>query len=364
MKQEYSFKRYPYTSNTSLKAWSAADEYMLEHLEEFNKNGKKIALFNDRFGYLACNLIEYNPLFIAGYKSQEKALLNNCSLNNLVFNEKKIVHPLSKIDDELDLSLMKIPKSLDLFELHLQQLASCLTSDGIVLAGFMTRHFNKTLIEIANNYFEEVEQSKAWRKSRVLILKKPRSISFSPLLTTIDFEHSSIGHLTLKQYPGVFSSNRIDPASQFLLDHLSVAESDARILDLASGNGILGLVATRLNPEAEVHFLDDSLLAIESSKLNVNIDPSCFHYDDTLTDFERDHFDLVISNPPFHFEYETNIEVSVSLFKQVLQKLTTSGRFILVANKHLNYKTHLEPLFSNTRILSQNKKFVIYECIK
>ncbi|MGB1284834.1 MAG: methyltransferase, partial [Polaribacter sp.] len=71
-----------------------------------------------------------------------------------------------------------------------------------------------------------------------------------------------------------------------------------------------------------------------------------------------------VSNPPFHFEHENNIEVALNLFSEVQNCLKLGGRFVLVANKHLNYKTHLDKLFCKTEVLAENKKFVIYECLK
>ena len=80
--------------------------------------------------------------------------------------------------------------------------------------------------------------------------------------------------------------------------------------------------------------------------------------------FEQDYFDVVISNPPFHFEHENNIEVSLSLFQQVFNKLKPNGRFQLVANSHLNYRTHLLKIFPEVISTAENEKFVVYECIK
>lgn len=116
-------------------------------------------------------------------------------------------------------------------------------------------------------------------------------------------------------------------------------------------------------PNAEVHLVDDSFLAVESSKMNVN-EGAHFHWKDSLEDFDDGSLDLVVSNPPFHFEHETNIEVTISLFTQVQRCLKSSGRFVLVANKHLNYKTHLDKLFINCSITAENDKFVAYECLK
>lgn len=364
MEKGLQFKRYPNTSNTSLQAWSAADEYMLDQIKELKLNEKKVAVFNDRFGYLACNLANSEITTVISFKSQEKALHLNSELNSIPFDTFYINNPLSPFKTRFDLSLIKIPKSLALFELYLQHVATGLKKDGTVLCGFMTRHFNKNMLEIAEKYFGSSQQSKAWKKSRVLILKDPKPIEFSPQIKTIAFEHPSTGEAIIQQYPGVFSSSRIDTASQFLLDHMSLSGNEIRIMDLASGSGILGLAALKLNIQSEIHLVDDSWLAIESSKLNLDSERTHFHYSDTLTSFDNEIFDLVISNPPFHFEYETNIEVSLSLFRQVHDILRSKGIFTLVANKHLNYKTHLTPLFSEVTILAENNKFVIYQCTK
>lgn len=364
MKTKLRFKRYPTTSNRSLRAWSAADEYLLDQLNGYDLKDKKIVLVNDRFGYLMCNLIEHSPYFVSGFKSQEKSLQLNCELNGIELDAEKLLSPLNPLPSDMDLALLKVPKSTPLFEFQLQQIASVLSSDGIVLAGFMTRHFNKKLIEIAELYFDSVEQGLAWKKSRVLTLKKPKTVEFEPALKKIRFEHPKTGAISLKQYPGVFSSARIDPATLFLIDHLKVSGSEQKILDLASGNGILAIAASTLSPEAEIHLMDDSFLAIESSKLNLESEKVRFHYSDSIGDLDQKDFDLVISNPPFHFGHETNIEVSLKLFEQVLQALKPGGKFTLVANKHLNYKTHLAPLFRQVNILAENRKFIIYECLK
>ena len=57
-------------------------------------------------------------------------------------------------------------------------------------------------------------------------------------------------------------------------------------------------------------------------------------------------------------------EVSLNLFKQVWKILKPRGRFQLVGNKHLNYKTHLEKIFPHVESIAENDKFVVYSCVK
>ena len=357
--REFDIKRYPATTNRSLQPWNAADELMLTQLEEHGYTDKKIALVNDRFGFLATSLDHAFPLSIVEYKSQEKSLKMNLSKNGLEIDPIFRFTPLDTLPG-LDIGLIKIPKSLDLFRLNLHQLHFSLVEDGVIFCGFMTRYFTPQLLEIANEYFEVVEQSKAWKKARVLILKGKKEVAENDFINTLTFNESE-----LKQYYGVFSSNNIDYATHYFIEQLSILPNEQVVLDLASGNGVIAHSILEKHELSEVHLHDDSFLAIESSKLNLSDRPNVhFHHQDTLEEFKDDYFDLIVSNPPFHFEYETNIEVAIELFKGANRCLKLDGRFLMVASKHLNFKTHLDKLFTVCKIIAENDKFVIYECQK
>ena len=72
--------------------------------------------------------------------------------------------------------LIKIPKSLDLFRFQLDQLHESLKEDTLVICAFMTKYFSAQILKIAEDYFELCEQSIAWKKSRLLFLKKKRKV--------------------------------------------------------------------------------------------------------------------------------------------------------------------------------------------
>jgi 16S rRNA G1207 methylase RsmC len=108
--------------------------------------------------------------------------------------------------------------------------------------------------------------------------------------------------------------------------------------------------------------MDDSYLAVESSKFNLPKEKSHFYYTDDLEDFEDKQFDLVVSNPPFHFEHEINTEVTMDFFEQIYTVLKANGRFILVFNRHLRYTTLLKRIFSRVDVMVDSAKFVVMEC--
>ncbi|RSC92769.1 methyltransferase [Tenacibaculum singaporense] len=352
----YQLQRYPKTFDKSLRAWSNAELLVLDYITD--KNVESLHLFNDRFGVWNCALQHKKITTVWTYASQQKAIRQNLKLNNF-FTEVDFKTPIDDLQ-YVEVALIKIPKSLELFELFLQQIHKASHEKIEVVCGFMTKYFSPSYIKVAEQYFEEVTQSKAWKKARLLILKAPKKkVQKKNLINIIQWKGK-----VLQQYYGVFSSGNIDIGTQFFLENLEVKTEELKVLDVASGNGVIAYEVTNQNPRAAVTLVDDFNLAIESSKVNLEGKKAEFVCDNTLEKLDKNSFDLVVSNPPFHFEYENNIEVALNLFKGVENCLKNKGRFLLVANSHLNYSTHLTKLFTSVSVLEQNKKFQIIECIK
>ena len=354
---KFTIKRYDLSEDRSLRAWSAADELMLLSVEELKLTPKSISLFNDRFGFLNCQLHHQNPKVVLTNKSQEIAVKSNAKQNSL--NEPIFLDPLTAWEEKTDLVLLKIPKSLSLFQLFLEQVAKNSTPEVTVICGFMTRHFSPNLIKIAEEYFDVVEQSKAVKKARVLILSGKKEHTEKELTTTISYKE-----VDYKQYLGVFSADHIDYATQFFIDKLEINNTDGRILDLGSGNGVIAHQIQLTNPNAEIHLMDDSYLAIKSSELNIKGDNVHFHFNDEFSIFDKNYFDVIVTNPPFHFEYEINIQITLALFRGCHSALKEGGNLQVVANQHLNYLSHLKPLFHQVEVIGEDDKFIVYKCVK
>ena len=350
----YQLKRYPKTTDQSLRAFSNAELLILDYVK--NKKVKTYRFFNDRFGVFNVVLGAENNKTIWTYASQKKAILQNLTLNNLSVS----IDFKTPLDDlyEVDVALLKVPKSLELFELFLHQIYLASNSETEVICGFMTKYFSTSMLKIASKYFDELEQTKAWKKARLLVLKKPKpKVEQKQLINTISFNQ-----IQLKQYYGVFSSGGIDIGTRFFLENLKVPVGELNVLDLASGNGVIATEVIKQNSKAKLTLIDDFNLAISSSELNISKPATSFYCSNTLADFSDQTFDLVVSNPPFHFEFENNIEVSIGLFESVKRVLKKEGRFLLVANKHLNYKTHLDLFFVDVSIVASNNRFEVVYC--
>ena len=353
----FQFKRYDLSEDRSLRAWSAADELLVSSSTETDLTSKTIGIYGDRFGYLSCNLSAYQPLVVTTNKSQELAITANLKANQLP--ETEFFHPSESLNNPLNVVFIKMPKSIDLFQLYLAHTSANSNDEVQVTCGFMTRHFTKSWIKIAEAYFEDVTQSRAVKKARVLSLKGKKKD-----VPTLELKSIAFNGQEYKQYGGVFSSNHIDYATQYFLQHVDVSSTPNTLLDLASGNGVIGSEIHKKCPDATVHLLDDSYLAVASAKLNVVGDKINHHYQGDVSNFESEMFDMIVSNPPFHFEHDINIQIPLTLFKGCHRILKSGGNFQLVGNTHLNYKVHLEKLFARVNILAQDEKFVVYQCVK
>ena len=357
----YKLSRYPKSKNNSLQAWSAVDELLLHQLEEIETKDKKITTVHDTFGALTIPLMSSQNTCVVNLKSQLKAIRNNIDLNSANTKDFNFSTPDKLNSINSDIVLLKIPKSLELFYLYLARLFNTLTEKSIVYCGFMTRHFTPAWTEISSSFFSDVSQTKAQKKARVLVLKGPKkSVDIKELYHKID----NTLNLNLKQYNGVFSSSRVDFATQLLLNNLPNIPSGIKVLDLACGNGVIGAFIKNAHPSIDLHLIDDNYLAIASAKLNIKKDDATFHWNNTIDGLKSSEFDLVLCNPPFHFEYENTAEIAHSLFKESYNHLKLGGEMRIVSNSHLKYLSFLRKLFGSVSIIDANDKYQVISCIK
>ena len=356
--KKWELERYPKTKNRSLRAWSAIDELILAETEKYDKESKKITILHDTYGALTCALNEYKPASVIYLNSQLKAIKKNFETHKIPIENLTWLDPL-KLHTPIDIGLIKVPKSIALFDFYLKNVHQSIKAESVVLCGFMTRNFTENMIAVASRYFEDVTQSLAKKKARLLILKQPRKevenrLSFHEIKNDLG--------LIIKQYPGVFSDNKIDFGTQLLLESIPKINDNDTVMDLACGNGIIAAYLRKQNAKCNIHLVDDNFLAISSAKLNLSKENTYFYWKNDLNIKTNELFDLITCNPPFHFEFENTIEIALSLFTNAKKYLKNNGIFIIVANKHLNYSTHLVKLFGTVKIINHNDKYEVISC--
>lgn len=338
-----------------------ADELLLRWLDE--QPAAPLAIYHDRAGVLSTCCYAKDRHFVADNIRHREAAVTQ--LLQHTFPDRQLpvlVSPLAPLASDRELILLQVPKATDLFSLYLAGIAATAGPRRRVAAAFQTRHFTPKLLDIASTYAGSVRQSRAYKKARLLLLDDLRPGKIPEEL----FHQHLFNGRTYYQYYGVFSAHHIDYATRFLLDcwaHQPLLRDlppPQRLLDIGCGCGIIIDQLALRYPAAELFATDVSLLAINSTRQN---NPHVQAHHTAGLDFVASgSIDLIVTNPPFHDGHRNTIGPTLKLFLAARDKLATTGHFVVVANRHLNYATHLQRIFPAVTTVATNPKYVVYCC--
>lgn len=364
---EFELLRYPARKRELLRAWDAADEYLLLKLSGQNLYQKQTLVVNDSFGALAVALHKLSPVswsdsWLAHRASRENLVRNVCDPDSV-----RILPGTESPDTSPALVLFKVPKSLALFEDQLIRLKPLLTQNSRVIVAGMVKTMPSSLWKMLEAIIGPTDTSRARKKARLIEVSVDSQL---PLPENPYPERWALEGTTFEitNHSNVFSRGRLDIGTRFLLQHLPQTEGPAEIIDLGCGNGVLGLMAAQKNPEARVHFVDESYMAIASARVNFQqLDASLqraeFHTGDGLAEFDQSSVDLILCNPPFHQSHAIGDTVALAMFKRSADVLRDDGQFWVVGNRHLDYHVKLRRWFKSVEVVTSNKKFVILRAI-
>ena len=366
---EFELIRLPTRPLELLRAWDAADEYLLNTLSEDMKPSAdaRILIFNDSFGELAVALSPFQPQAVSdSYLSQQATRLNLAG-NGLPEHSVKLINSLESLKGLFDLVLIKVPKTLALLEDQLIRLHPHLQpSTQIILAG-MIKTLPPSIWKMLERLVGLTTTALARKKARLIFASPDAAlvIPASPYPVCYQLEGSDY---LITNHANVFSRDSLDIGTRFFLQHLPFRQDACDIIDLGCGNGLLGLMAAERNPSATIHFVDESFMAVASAKENFyrafgQERNATFHVGDGLKDFESASADLILCNPPFHQHNTVGDQIAISLFKQSKKVLRKGGELLVIGNRHLNYHVNLDRLFGKHSIVASNAKFVILNAI-
>ena len=363
---------------SSLRAWDAADEYLLQHCDDHALNLKRVLVVNDGFGALSCALLanpqceqvlNWSDSFIshriAGLNLQHNALNDSKRFQTVASTEQPVGH--------VDLVLIKLPKTLALLEDQLIRMAAVLADDTPIIAAGMVKHWQASCQSLFEKIIGRSHTSLARKKARLLFCQpdgRQHSSAESPYPSRYQCRETG---LTLLEHANVFCRGKLDIGTRFFLQQFEQLPEAQQIVDLGCGNGILGIMAKQKQPESDVYFVDESYMAVSSAKenyrLNIGVSEELnqrFIASDCLQQAKDriNHADLVLCNPPFHQQQTVGDHIAWQMFQQSRQILTVGGRIQIVGNRHMNYHSKLGKLFGNCRTIAANKKFVVLEAVK
>ena len=355
-------QRLPRRRRELLRAWDAADRYLLETQSPLA--GRPLVV-NDAFGALAVSLADHQPFFWSDSYVAHRALRLNLAANGHEAEAATPLVPGDELPRDVSVVLMKVPRSLALLEYQLARLRPLAAAGVPIRLGGMARHLPRSVWTLAEALIGPARTLPAWRKARVIELDYGPGAP-APDGGWVQGYRLEAWDLQVEAWPGVFSRERFDGGARLLLDTLPDEACTGPLADLGCGNGVLGLVAARRWHDAEIHFVDESWLAIRSAKENFarhfSGRSAHFHWADGLGHFPPGSLQRVLCNPPFHQQQVVSEHIALRMFRQAHRALVPGGQLWVVANRHLDYPRRLRRLFGNCRQMAADRRFRVLVC--
>ena len=379
----YHLQRFPVRKKENLRAWDAADEYILDYLKsnELLRQGISLLILNDSFGGLSIPLAQYQPVVMTDSYLSMQGISQNLKNNNIDYDAVSIINSLDAPDSVLegglnegmaDIVLLKVPKSLAMLEDQLHRIRPSLSSSTIIIAAGMTKNIHMSTLDLFTKIIGPTTTSIAHKKSRLIFSKfdvdlsvpeNPHPGKYKPGYQLDDAELEVINHAA------VFSRERLDIGTRLFIENIPVNERYKTIADLGCGNGILGLVAALKNPSSKIIFTDESYMAVESSINNFlavfgETREAEFLQTDCLSGVPENSVSLILCNPPFHQNNAINDDVAWQMFTESKAALEPNGELWVIGNRHLAYHAKLKHLFGCGEVVASNKKFTLLKAVK
>lgn len=366
---KFQLQRFPLQKKQPLRAWDAADEYLLNHLQATDalKAKSKILIINDQFGALATSLNQYALQTWSDSYINKIATAHNFKINHLTSTIECI--PSTETPTGIfDIVLIKIPKTSALLEHQLIKLKPHINADTLILSAAMTRHIHNSTLKSFEKILGKTSTSLAKKKARLVFTQYEKVNTEINNPYPKEYHVESLG-IYLSNHANVFSKDKLDYATLLMLEQFKKLPSSQHIVDLGCGNGVLGIIAQRYQETSHVSFVDESYMAVASAKTNYNkiyneTSESQFLVSDCLDQLPQSNIDLILCNPPFHQQHSIGDQIAWNMFTQSFKKLQKGGQLWIVGNRHLQYSAKLKKIFGNSKIIAANKRFQVISAVK
>jgi len=361
--------------NRSLQAWDAADEYIINYINdhELLTDNKKILVVNDSFGAISCNLSQHKVYCINDSYTSQMGIKLNIEQNYISEENFTYLTSIDELPENIDLILYKIPKSKSLLIDQLNQISTQYNQNTIFVATDKAKDIHSSTLKLFEKYLGETTTSLAVKKARLVFTKIEKKIQPKPLFPTC-WQLPSINNkeliFTLSNLSNVYSREKLDIGARYFIDNLPEVKAGATVIDLGCGNGVVGLSVLDQQPNAEIHFYDESFMAIKSAQENIktnfpHLTEKCtFTVNDCLSGVEGASVDLILCNPPFHQQTATTDHIAWQMFKDSHRVLKKGGELRIIGNRQLAYHIKLQRIFGNEKLIASNDKFVTSAAIK
>ena len=356
--------------NRALVAWDSADEYLVNYVNEHNlaDSPHSLLIFNDNFGALATNFTQAKVTTVSDSWISKLALEYNIEQNGLPLNNITQLNSLDALPDNISVVLYKIPKSKSLMADQLLSIKAKYDESLIFIAADKAKDIHSSTLKSFEKYLGTTKTSLAVKKSRLVFAQLDNKQVFpSPFPTIWPLDKTPF---SISNHSGVYAREKLDIGARHFMKNLPEIEAGTNVIDLGCGNGVIGLTVLAQQPEACVTFVDESYMAVDSARTNIQNNlpdqsqQSTFMVNDCLADVEPNSIDLILCNPPFHQQNATTDHIAWQMFRDSHRVLKKGGELRIIGNRQLGYHIKLKRLFGNEKLIASNEKFVTLSAIK
>ena len=356
--------------NRSLQAWDAADEYLINHIEdqELVTENSNILIFNDHFGALTTSLTHANVFCVNDSYISQQGILHNIEQNHLSNDNVSLLNSLAPLPENIDLILYKIPKSKSMLIEQLIKIKQSCSEETRFIATDKAKDIHSSTLKLFEKYLGETKTSLAVKKARLVFSQLSNKTNIeSPFPTIWPLEDTDF---SIYNHANVYAREKLDIGARYFMKNLPKVNAGTSIVDLGCGNGVIGLTVLSQQPQAEVLFIDESHMAIASAEESIKqnlpeqLSQCSFQLNDCLTDVLDNSVDLILCNPPFHQQNATTDHIAWQMFRDSYRVLKKGGELRIIGNRQLGYHIKLKRLFGNETLIASNEKFVTLSSIK
>ncbi len=366
---DFLLQRLPFRKNDVLRAWDAADEYLLQEMADQRfARATSLLILNDGFGALSVALHALQPVAQSDSWLSQQATLINMQLNGLDCAHVTLLDSLQAPDISPDVVLIKVPKTLALLEYQLINLQAIIHDKTTIIAAGMIKNLPGGVWKLFEKHLGCVTTSLARKKARLLFVQRDAAIKTpgNPYPLSYPLENTDF---TISNHANVFSRDSLDIGTRFFLQHLPDKPAYRQVIDLGCGNGVVGLIYASRHPHARLSFFDESFMAIASARDNFQrafngSQQAEFVQTDCLQGREENSVDCILCNPPFHQQHSIGDTIALKMFKQAKKVLRAGGELRVIGNRHLNYHQPLQKMFQHCELIASNNKFVVLSAKK
>ncbi len=374
--------RYPVRPREQLRAWDAADEYVLQHLAQLGLPGDGVTVVvNDESGALAVALaarptgrvVHWGDSFVS-----QCATRANLAANGIATDAVEVLGSLDPLPARIDLLVVKVPKSLAVLDEQLRALRPSLHPGTVVLGAAMTRHLHTSTLAVFEQVVGSTRTTLAQRKARLVLATIDPALHAAPSRWPTQWQVAGTG-VTVVAHAGAFAAERLDPGTEVLLDALQRRSAPAAcgplVVDLGCGTGVVGTQVALADPDASVVFVDESFHAVASAEVTfrASLGPereARFVVGDCLDTVHQGAplgagtVDRVLVNPPFHSGHALTDAIAWDMFVQARRALRPGGDVWVVGNRHLGYHVKLKRIFGAADVVASTPGFVVLRAVR